>query len=121
MNLLKRTWETGAIPIGAPGWPEFAFATASAYNKKQRISIAENIAEFVLGMIIGFALEMNMRGGGEGGVRIAGVFFATTYRQNTNGVDTKIVKLVVSHCEKKSVDLCKSWVSRCLKNKVELE
>jgi len=28
-HLLKRTWETGAIPMGAPGWPEFAFDVAS--------------------------------------------------------------------------------------------
>lgn len=31
MNLLKRTWATGAIPIGAPGWPEFALKVASTY------------------------------------------------------------------------------------------
>lgn len=32
MNLLNRTWATGAMPIGAPGWPEFAFAVASTYT-----------------------------------------------------------------------------------------
>jgi hypothetical protein len=29
MNLLNRTWATGAMPIGAPGWPEFALKVAS--------------------------------------------------------------------------------------------
>ena len=29
MNLLKRTWATGAMPIGAPGWPELALKVAS--------------------------------------------------------------------------------------------
>lgn len=29
MNLLNRTWATGAMPIGAPGWPEFALEVAS--------------------------------------------------------------------------------------------
>lgn len=29
MNLFQRTWATGAIPMGAPGWPEFASAVAS--------------------------------------------------------------------------------------------
>lgn len=24
MNLLKRTWDMGANPMGAPGWPELA-------------------------------------------------------------------------------------------------
>jgi hypothetical protein len=31
MNLLNRTWATGAIPMGAPGWPEFALKVASTY------------------------------------------------------------------------------------------
>jgi hypothetical protein len=35
MNLLKRTWLTGAMPMGAPGWPEFAFAVIS--TARQRI------------------------------------------------------------------------------------
>jgi hypothetical protein len=29
MNLFHTTWATGAIPIGAPGWPEFAWNVAS--------------------------------------------------------------------------------------------
>jgi hypothetical protein len=29
MHLLKRTWATGAIPIGAPGCPELALNVAS--------------------------------------------------------------------------------------------
>jgi hypothetical protein len=33
MNLLKRTWATGAMPIGAPGWPELAAAVASTWRK----------------------------------------------------------------------------------------
>lgn len=45
------------------------------------------------------------------GSELRGVF-AATYRQNTNGVDAKIVKLAVSHCEKRPVDLKKSWVSQ---------
>jgi hypothetical protein len=35
INLLKRTWETGAMPIGAPGCPELAFEGMS--TAKQRI------------------------------------------------------------------------------------
>lgn len=31
MNLLKRTWATGAIPIGAPGCPELALRVASTW------------------------------------------------------------------------------------------
>src|SRR3954468_17631724 len=29
MMRVKRTYASGARPIGAPGWPEFAFSTAS--------------------------------------------------------------------------------------------
>jgi hypothetical protein len=29
MNLLNTTWATGAMPIGAPGWPELAWNVAS--------------------------------------------------------------------------------------------
>jgi hypothetical protein len=32
MNLLKRTWATGAMPMGAPGWPELAAAVASTWR-----------------------------------------------------------------------------------------
>ena len=35
MNLLNRTWDIGAMPIGAPGWPELALAGIS--TAKQRI------------------------------------------------------------------------------------
>src|SRR5580692_1659986 len=28
----QRTWPIGAMAIGVPGWPEFAFSTASADN-----------------------------------------------------------------------------------------
>lgn len=31
MNLLKRTWATGAIPMGAPGCPELALRVASTW------------------------------------------------------------------------------------------
>lgn len=31
-NLLKRTWATGAIPMGAPGCPELAFLVASTWT-----------------------------------------------------------------------------------------
>lgn len=31
INLLKRTWEAGARPMGAPGWPEFALVVASTW------------------------------------------------------------------------------------------
>jgi hypothetical protein len=37
MNLLNRTWATGAMPIGAPGWPELAAAVASTW-KRMRVS-----------------------------------------------------------------------------------
>lgn len=29
MNLLNTTWATGAMPMGAPGWPELAWNVAS--------------------------------------------------------------------------------------------
>lgn len=32
MNLLKRTWATGAIPMGAPGCPELALRVASTWK-----------------------------------------------------------------------------------------
>jgi len=35
MNLLNKTWDIGAMPIGAPGCPEFALAGIS--TAKQRI------------------------------------------------------------------------------------
>ena len=34
MNLLNRTWATGAIPIGAPGWPELALEVASTWRPR---------------------------------------------------------------------------------------
>lgn len=34
MNLLNRTWATGAIPMGAPGWPELALKVASTWAVK---------------------------------------------------------------------------------------
>lgn len=33
MNLLNITWATGAIPMGAPGWPELALNVASTWRK----------------------------------------------------------------------------------------
>ena len=35
MNLLNKTWATGAMPIGAPGWPEFALNVASTYIERR--------------------------------------------------------------------------------------
>lgn len=35
MNLLKRTWATGAKPMGAPGWPELALKVASTWCWRQ--------------------------------------------------------------------------------------
>ena len=32
MNLFQTTWATGAIPMGAPGWPELALAVASTWE-----------------------------------------------------------------------------------------
>lgn len=32
MNLLNRTWDTGAMPMGAPGCPEFALNVASTWD-----------------------------------------------------------------------------------------
>ena len=31
MNLFQRIWATGAMPMGAPGWPELAWNVASTY------------------------------------------------------------------------------------------
>lgn len=31
MNLLNKTWATGAMPMGAPGWPELALEVASTW------------------------------------------------------------------------------------------
>ena len=33
INLLNMTWATGAIPMGAPGWPELALKVASTYKE----------------------------------------------------------------------------------------
>lgn len=33
MNLFQRIWATGAIPIGAPGWPELALNVASTCHE----------------------------------------------------------------------------------------
>jgi hypothetical protein len=33
--LLKTTWATGAMPIGAPGWPELAWKVASTCKTRK--------------------------------------------------------------------------------------
>ena len=33
MNLLNRTWATGAMPMGAPGWPELEWKVASTCSR----------------------------------------------------------------------------------------
>lgn len=40
MNLLNRTCETGAMPMGAPGWPELALAVASTYRMNRQLQEA---------------------------------------------------------------------------------
>ena len=38
-NLVKRTVAMSAMPIGMPGWPEFAFSTASMERKRIALAI----------------------------------------------------------------------------------
>jgi hypothetical protein len=49
MNLLKRTWETGAMPIGAPGWPELALKVAS--TARVRMVLMANVSTSEYGMM----------------------------------------------------------------------
>ena len=40
MNRVKSTVATSAMPIGMPGWPEFAFSTASIASARMALAIS---------------------------------------------------------------------------------
>lgn len=90
MNLLKRTCETGAMPMGAPGWPELAFAVASTCERAR-----------------GQHWRLSQRVAGLGGAASAGgrvlrsyggaAIRAATYGQRPDGVDGKLINLSVRH------------------------
>ena len=42
MNLVNSTVATSAMPIGMPGWPEFAFSTASIASARIALAISRS-------------------------------------------------------------------------------
>ena len=47
MNLLNITWATGAMPMGAPGWPLLALKVASTCMEKGLLALASSLNQFV--------------------------------------------------------------------------
>jgi hypothetical protein len=105
MNLLKRTWATGAMPIGAPGWPELAWKVASTWRRirinnwsfRERETRSGQAQTARWGKII-IAGQL---------LRIAG-HREMTYREGPDGVDGELINLSVRHDGQKQ----KVWMSK---------
>jgi hypothetical protein len=85
MNLLNSTCATGAIPIGAPGWPEFDLKVASTWDGEYQHALSFLVANSPI-----LKLFAGWRGINAYAVEI-------TYCQKPNGINGKLIKICITH------------------------
>ena len=61
MNLFQRTWATGAMPMGAPGWPELALNVASTCERGNDQSMLLVATRFPRSNVPLFAVRLELR------------------------------------------------------------